>query len=65
MVAKHFLRIKKGVSFEKIQQNCLFASDQFQNKIYDAIDRGLISSDRFKATKKGFKLLNDTVNLFS
>lgn len=64
-IAMNFLRIKKGVSFEKIQQNCLFASDQFQNKLYDAIDRGLISSDRFKATKKGFKFLNDTVNLFS
>ena len=64
-LAMNFLRIKEGVSLEDLKKNTYLFSDSFFNKLDIAVRKGLIEKDRFKATDRGYKFLNDTVNIFS
>ena len=64
-LAMNFLRIKEGVSLEDLKKNNYLFSDSFFNKLDIAVRKGLIEKDRFKATDRGYKFLNDTVNIFS
>ena len=53
------------MSLEDLKKNTYLFSDSFFNKLDIAVRKGLIEKDRFKATDRGYKFLNDTVNIFS
>ena len=61
----NFLRIKKGVSMDEVKKYDHLLSDSFFHNLQEGIDKGLIDGSRFMATEKGYKFLNDTVNIFN
>jgi oxygen-independent coproporphyrinogen-3 oxidase len=64
-IAMNFLRIKKGVSMDEVKKYDYLLSESFFHNLQEGIEKGLIERSRFKATEKGYKFLNDTVNIFN
>ena len=64
-LAMNFLRIKDGVDLKDLKKYMGLFSEGFFEKRDIAISKGLIEANRFQATDKGYKFLNDTVNIFS
>ena len=64
-IAMNFLRIKKGVSMDKVKKYNYLLSESFFHNLQEGIEKGLIEGSRFMATEKGYKFLNDTVNIFN
>src|SRR5210317_995723 len=64
-LAMNLLRIKNGVSFDELKNRNIHITNSFKEKILQGIDRGLLEKNTLKATPKGYKFLNDTVNIFS
>ena len=64
-IAMNFLRIKKGVSMDKVKKYDYLLSESFFHNLQEGIEKGLIEGSRFMATEKGYKFLNDTVNIFN
>ena len=64
-IAMNFLRIKKGVSMDEVKKYDYLLSESFFHNLQEGIEKGLIERSRFKATEKGYKFLNDTVNMFN
>jgi oxygen-independent coproporphyrinogen-3 oxidase len=64
-IAMNFLRIKKGVSMDEVKRYDYLLSETFFHNLQEGIEKGLIERSRFKATEKGYKFLNDTVNIFN
>ena len=64
-IAMNFLRIKKGVSMDEVKKYDYLLSESFFHNLLEGIEKGLIERSRFKATEKGYKFLNDTVNIFN
>ena len=64
-IAMNFLRIKKGVSMDKVKKYDYLLSENFFHNLQEGIEKGLIEGSRFMATEKGYKFLNDTVNIFN
>ena len=64
-IAMNFLRIKKGVSMDKVKKYDYLLSESFFHNLQEGIEKGLIEGSRFMATEKGYKFLNDTVNVFN
>jgi oxygen-independent coproporphyrinogen-3 oxidase len=64
-IAMNFLRIKKGVSMDEVKKYDYLLSENFFHNLQEGIEKGLIERSRFKATEKGYKFLNDTVNIFN
>jgi putative oxygen-independent coproporphyrinogen III oxidase len=64
-LAMNLLRIKNGISFKEAKKRNIFISKQFNQKVVTGIEAGLLEKDLFKATPKGYKFLNDTINLFN
>ena len=64
-IAMNFLRIKKGVSMDEVKKYDYLLSESFFHNLQEGIEKGLIEISRFKATEKGYKFLNDTVNIFN
>ena len=64
-LAMNLLRIKDGVSFDELKRKNIYISKSFKEKILEGFNRGLLEKDTVKATSKGYKFLNDTVNIFS
>ena len=64
-IAMNFLRIKKGVSMDKVKKYDCLLSESFFHNLQEGIEKGLIEGSRFMATEKGYKFLNDTVNIFN
>ena len=64
-IAMNFLRIKKGVSMDKVKKYDYLLSECFFHNLQEGIEKGLIEGSRFMATEKGYKFLNDTVNVFN
>jgi oxygen-independent coproporphyrinogen-3 oxidase len=64
-IAMNFLRIKKGVSMDEVKKYDYLLSESFFHNLHEGIEKGLIERSRFKATEKGYKFLNDTVNIFN
>ena len=64
-IAMNFLRIKKGVSMDEVKKYDYLLSERFFHNLQEGIEKGLIERSRFKATEKGYKFLNDTVNIFN
>ena len=64
-IAMNFLRIKKGVSMDEVKKHDHLLSDRFFHNLQEGIEKGLIDGSRFMATEKGYKFLNDTVNIFN
>lgn len=64
-IAMNFLRIKKGVSMDEVKRYDYLLSENFFHNHQEGIEKGLIERSRFKATEKGYKFLNDTVNIFN
>jgi oxygen-independent coproporphyrinogen-3 oxidase len=64
-IAMNFLRIKKGVSMDEVKKYDRLLSENFFHNLQKGIEKGLIDGSRFMATEKGYKFLNDTVNIFN
>jgi oxygen-independent coproporphyrinogen-3 oxidase len=64
-LAMNLLRIKNGVSFGELKNRNIYITNSFKEKILQGIDKGLLEKNTLKATSKGYKFLNDTVNIFS
>ena len=64
-IAMNFLRIKKGVSMDEVKKHDHLLSESFFHNLQEGIEKGLIDRSRFMATEKGYKFLNDTVNIFN
>lgn len=64
-IAMNFLRIKNGVSMDKVKKYDYLLSESFFHNLQEGIEKGLIDGSRFMATEKGYKFLNDTVNVFN
>ena len=64
-IAMNFLRIKKGVSMDEVKKHGHLLSESFFHNLQEGIEKGLIDGSRFMATEKGYKFLNDTVNIFN
>ena len=64
-IAMNFLRIKKGVSMDEVKKYDYLLSGSFFHNLQEGIEKGLIEESRFMATEKGYKFLNDTVNIFN
>jgi len=64
-IAMNFLRIKKGVSMDEVKKYDRLLSESFFHNLQKGIEKGLIDGSRFMATEKGYKFLNDTVNIFN
>jgi oxygen-independent coproporphyrinogen-3 oxidase len=64
-IAMNFLRIKKGVSMDEVKKYDRLLSENFFYNLQKGIEKGLIDGSRFMATEKGYKFLNDTVNIFN
>jgi len=64
-IAMNFLRIKKGVSMDEVKKYDRLLSESFFHNLQKGIEKGLIDRSRFMATEKGYKFLNDTVNIFN
>ena len=64
-IAMNFLRIKKGVSMDEVKKYDRLLSENFFHNLQKGIEKGLIDRSRFMATEKGYKFLNDTVNVFN
>ena len=64
-IAMNFLRIKNGVSMDEVKKYDHLLSESFFHNLQEGIEKGLIDGSRFMATEKGYKFLNDTVNIFN
>ena len=64
-IAMNFLRIKNGVSMDEVKKYDHLLSESFFHNLQEGIEKGLIDGSRFMATEKGYKFLNDTVNVFN
>ena len=64
-LAMNLLRLKEGVSLKDLEKKYIYISDTFLDKYEDGIKEKLLEKDGVKATSKGYKFLNDTINLFS
>ena len=61
----NLLRLKEGVSLKDLEKKYIYISDTFLDKYENGIKEKLLEKDGVKATSKGYKFLNDTINLFS
>jgi len=64
-LAMNLLRLKEGVSLKDLEKKYIYISDTFLDKYENGIKEKLLEKDGVKATSKGYKFLNDTINLFS
>ena len=64
-LAMNLLRLKEGVSLKDLEKKYIYISDTFLDKYEDGIKEKLLEKDVVKATPRGYKFLNDTINLFS
>ena len=64
-LAMNLLRLKEGVSLKDLEKKYIYISDTFLDKYEKGIKEKLLEKDGVKATSKGYKFLNDTINLFS
>ena len=64
-IAMNFLRIKNGVRMDEVKKYDHLLSESFFYNLQEGIEKGLIDGSRFMATEKGYKFLNDTVNIFN
>jgi hypothetical protein len=61
----NLLRVKNGISFDELKNRNIHLTHSFKEKILQGIDMGLLEKNTLKATSRGYKFLNDTVNIFS
>ena len=64
-LAMNVLRVKSGVSFEDLKKRGVYIPDSFKEKLKHGYENGLIDQNLIKATDKGYKFLNDTINTFN
>ncbi len=64
-LAMNLLRLKEGVSLKDLEKKYIYISDTFLDKYERGIKEKLLEKDGVKATSRGYKFLNDTINLFS
>jgi len=64
-LAMNVLRVKSGVSFEDLKKRGVYIPDSFKEKLKHGYKNGLIDQNLIKATDKGYKFLNDTINTFN
>ena len=64
-LAMNVLRVKNGVSFEMLEKKGVYISKSFKEKLQHGYENGLIDQNLIKATDRGYKFLNDTINTFS
>ena len=64
-LAMNLLRLKDGISLKDLEKKYIYISDTFLDKYEKGIKEKLLEKDGVKATSKGYKFLNDTINLFS
>ena len=64
-LAMNLLRLKDGISLKDLEKKYIYISDTFLDKYENGIKEKLLEKDGVKATSKGYKFLNDTINLFS
>ena len=64
-LAMNVLRVKNGVSFEMLEKRGVHISKSFKEKLQHGYENGLIDQNLIKATDRGYKFLNDTINTFS
>ena len=64
-LAMNLLRLKEGVSLKDLEKKYIYISDTFLDKYEKGIKEKLLEKDVVKATPRGYKFLNDTINLFS
>lgn len=64
-LAMNVLRVKDGVSIEDLEKRGVYISNSFKEKLQYGFEKGLIDQDLIKATDKGYKFLNDTINTFN
>ena len=64
-LAMNLLRLKEGVSLKDLEKKYIYISDTFLDKYEKGIKEKLLEKDGVKATPRGYKFLNDTINLFS
>jgi oxygen-independent coproporphyrinogen-3 oxidase len=64
-LAMNLLRLKEGVSLKDLEKKYIYISDTFLDKYENGIKEKLLEKDGVKATSRGYKFLNDTINLFS
>jgi hypothetical protein len=50
---------------DEVKKYDYLLSESFFHNLHEGIEKGLIERSRFKATEKGYKFLNDTVNIFN
>ena len=64
-LAMNLLRLKDGISLKDLEKKYIYISDTFLDKYEKGIKEKLLEKDGVKATPRGYKFLNDTINLFS
>ncbi len=64
-LAMNLLRLKEGISLKDLEKKYIYISDTFLDKYEKGIKEKLLEKDGVKATSRGYKFLNDTINLFS
>ena len=64
-LAMNLLRLKDGISLKDLEKKYIYISDTFLDKYEKGIKEELLEKDGVKATPRGYKFLNDTINLFS
>ena len=64
-LAMNLLRLKDGISLKDLEKKYIYISDTFLDKYEKGIKEKLLEKDVVKATPRGYKFLNDTINLFS
>ena len=64
-LAMNLLRIKEGLTFDEINKRNIYLSKTFISKLEKGVEENLLEKGGITASDKGYKFLNDTVNIFS
>ena len=63
-LAMNLFRIKDGFSYSQLKDSHFEILDSFKKDYKKGVALGLLDIGMLKTTKKGFKFLNDVINLF-
>ncbi len=63
-LAMNLFRIKDGFSYSQLKDSHFEILDSFKKDYKKGVALGLLDIGKLKTTKKGFKFLNDVINLF-